>query len=333
MPAQYYTLVTDIGLAKLANALALGLPVTLTHFAVGDGGGAAYDPVQSAKTLKREVYRAPINAISTDPAAPTWLTVEAVIPATVGGWTVREAGVFDADGDLIAIAKYPESVKPALDSGVGKDLYCRLILEHANVSAVTLKIDPSIVLATRKFVGDAVAAGIAEHKAAEGAHPDATTTTKGFVELATPAETKAGTSASLAVTPKGLADTLADRLSGALKRDVNTADLAAGYYITPLAIEVAGGIATPVFADRNLLTLAVAANVTLAMPATIPAGGGARIIATMAAPGNYALTLASGYRIIGGEFDGSSGAVNILDLVFGGGGGLIDVQITQRGAA
>jgi phage-related tail fiber protein len=213
MSAQYYTLVTDIGLAKLANALALGQVITLTHFAVGDGNGAAYDPVQSATALKREVYRAPINTILTDPATPTWLTIEAVIPATVGGWTVREAGVFDVDGDLIVIAKYPESVKPALDSGVGKDLYCRLILEHGNVSAVTLKIDPAVVLATHKHVADAVAAGIAEHKAAEGAHPDASTTVKGFVELATPTETKTGTDTVRAVTPKGLSDTLNDRLA------------------------------------------------------------------------------------------------------------------------
>lgn len=332
MSAQtYYTLVTDIGLAKLANALALGQAVTLTHFAVGDGGGAAYDPLQSAAALKREVYRAPINAISTDPATPTWLTVEAVIPATVGGWTVREAGVFDGDGDLIAIAKYPESVKPALESGVGKDLYCRLIFEHANVSTVTLKIDPAVVLATRQHVAAAVASAIADHKAAAGAHPDASTTTKGFVELATPAETKAGASTVLAVTPKGLAETLADSLTGALKRDVSTPDLAAGYYIAPLAIPVADGVATPDYLARNLLSLAVATNTTLAAPAVIPTGGGARIIATVTAASAAALTLAAAYRIIDGEFVGDPGAVNIIDLVFGGGGGLIDVQISQRG--
>jgi|GEM_PF-900974 len=157
MSAEYYTLVTDVGNAKLTNALALGTAVTLTHFAVGDGAGTAYNPTEDQTALKNEVYRASINAIKTDTDNPTWLTVEAVIPSTEGGWTVREAGIFDADGDLIAIAKYPESVKPALESGIGKDLYCRLILQHGNVEAVTLKVDPAIVLATREFVQDEVA--------------------------------------------------------------------------------------------------------------------------------------------------------------------------------
>lgn len=166
MSAEYYTLITDVGQAKLANAVAHGTAVTLTHFAVGDGDGAAYDPTQDQTALKNEVFRAPINSIRTDGDNPSWVTVEAVIPATEGGWTVREAGVFDADGDLFAIAKYPESIKPTLAEGVGKDLYCRLILQHGNADTVTLLVDPAVVVATRGFVQDEVAA----HDADPDAH-------------------------------------------------------------------------------------------------------------------------------------------------------------------
>ncbi len=121
--------------------------------------------------------------------------------------------------------------------------------------------------------------------------------------------------------------------SDVLRRVVNTPNLAAGYYITPLALEIVGGVVTPTYIDRNVMTLAVTESITLAAPETIPAGGGARIIATIDATGNRALTLASAYRVIDGEWDSDAGAVNILDMVFGGPGGLIDVQISQRGEA
>ncbi|NKD86678.1 hypothetical protein HEQ63_10885 [Haematospirillum jordaniae] len=200
----YYTLVTDAGHTRLTEALATAKPVVLSHFAFGDGNGAAYDPTPDQTALRREVWRTEINSIRTDPKNPAWLTVEAVIPARVGGWTVREAGVFDADGTMIAIAKYPESFKPQLDDGVGKDLCCRMILQHGNVSAVTLKIDPSVVLATRDHVSAEVAAAIASHAGPGHSPPDASTTVKGLVELATTAEARAGSSTHLAVTPAGL---------------------------------------------------------------------------------------------------------------------------------
>lgn len=194
----YYTLVTDAGNAKLAAALATGTSVTLKEVAVGDGGGAEYEPDGGQTALKNEVYRTAINAILTDKDHPDWLVVEALIPAEKGGWAVREVGVFDTDGAMIAIAKFPESVKPVLADGVGKDLYLRIILEYAN-AAVTLKIDPSIVLSTRAFVDDNL------EKHAKGTlypHPDASETDKGLIELATEAEAKAGANAAKAITPK-----------------------------------------------------------------------------------------------------------------------------------
>ncbi|MBL4839929.1 MAG: phage tail protein [Thalassospira sp.] len=167
--SDYYTIFTNIGVAKMANALALGQSVVLTHFAVGDGGlDGAYNPTATQTELKNETFRAAVNAINVDVNNPSWLVIEAVIPANQGGWYVREAGLFDQDGDMIAIIRYPETFKPVLESGVGKDLYLRVILEHSNTELVELKVDPAIVLATRQFVGDS----IDSHNADENSHPD-----------------------------------------------------------------------------------------------------------------------------------------------------------------
>lgn len=196
--ADFYCLTTSVGNAKLSNALALGLQVILTHLAVGDGNGAVYNPAGTQTALAREVYRAPINAILTDPQNPSWLIVECVIPANFGGWYVREAGIFDEAGDMIAIAKMPESYKAHLDSGAGDDLYVRLILQHTNVSAVTLKIDPSIVLATRSYVDQQRAA----HEASRN-HPYATQVDRGFIRIATAGEAVTATAGDLALPPSG----------------------------------------------------------------------------------------------------------------------------------
>jgi hypothetical protein len=167
----FYTVVTDVGAAKLAAAIANVQPLELTHFGVGDGGAdgpeGVYDPVKTQTTLNRERHRVQINDIRIDGSNAAWLVVEAVIPATVGGWWIREAGIFDADGDMIAIAKYPESWKPVLADGVGKDFLLRIVFEHSNVAAVTLNIDPAVVVATR----DHVSQKIAQHNADDEAHP------------------------------------------------------------------------------------------------------------------------------------------------------------------
>lgn len=167
----FYTVVTDIGAAKLAAAIANVQPLELTHFAVGDGGAdgpeGVYDPVKTQTTLNRERHRVQINDIRIDGANAAWLVVEAVIPASVGGWWIREAGIFDADGYMIAIAKYPESWKPVLSDGVGKDFLLRIVFEHSNVAAVTLNIDPAVVVATRDHVSEE----IDQHSNDAEAHP------------------------------------------------------------------------------------------------------------------------------------------------------------------
>ncbi|MFZ5659206.1 MAG: phage tail protein [Pseudomonadota bacterium] len=157
--ADFYTILTSTGRAKLANAQVTGVPVSLTHMAVGDGeNGAYYLPSEGQTTLKHEVWRGAINSLYVDPQNPNWIVAELVLPDTVGGFYIREVGLFDSAGALIAVGKFPESYKPTLAAGSNKQLYVRMILEVANTSAVTLLVDPSVVLATRQYVDDKVTA-------------------------------------------------------------------------------------------------------------------------------------------------------------------------------
>lgn len=150
----FYTILTTIGLAKMANAVATNTTVDITHIAVGDGGGVAVTPDQEATALVNEVWRAAPNSIAIDAANANWVVVEGVIPATTGGFTIRELGLFDVDGDLIAVGNYPESYKPVLAEGAGADTYIKATIAVSNADAVTLKIDPAIVLASRQWVDD-----------------------------------------------------------------------------------------------------------------------------------------------------------------------------------
>lgn len=150
----FYTILTRVGLAKIANSQVTGKKVDLSFIAVGDGGGNYYNPTIDVTRLKREVWRGNIGSVANDETNNNWIVVETVIPAVDGGFFVREVGLFDDAGDLIAIGKYPETYKPVLADGSAKDLYIRMIIEVSNASAVTLKIDPAIVLASRKYVED-----------------------------------------------------------------------------------------------------------------------------------------------------------------------------------
>lgn len=151
--ADYYTLLTNAGIAYETACKAAGLPIKLTQISVGDGGGAVYNPAATATALKREVWRGPLNALFQDEKNPSWLLAEVTIPPDVGGWYVREAGLWTDTGILYAIVKYPESFKPVLaTSGSGKEFYIRSIFETSNASLVTLQIDDTVVKATRAWV-------------------------------------------------------------------------------------------------------------------------------------------------------------------------------------
>jgi hypothetical protein len=153
----FYTILTDIGKAKLANATALGSVVSLTEIAVGDGGGVAVTPEITDTALTNEVWRAALNNISIDSSNANWIVAEGYIPSTDGDFTVREVGLFDVDGDMIAVGNYPDTYKPTLASGSAKDLYIKVIIEVSDAGVVELKIDPAVVLSTRKYVDDEVA--------------------------------------------------------------------------------------------------------------------------------------------------------------------------------
>lgn len=165
MAQEYYCILTNAGLAYEAACKANQVPIKLTHFAVGDGNGAAYNPGPEATALRRETHRQAINSLLQDEANPTWLMAEAMIADDVGGWTIREVGIYTDTGLLYAIGKYPDSVKPILAQGSGKQFYVRAIFQTSNATSVTLLIDNSIVMASRAFVLEHVQAELAKRDA------------------------------------------------------------------------------------------------------------------------------------------------------------------------
>ncbi|WP_244966064.1 phage tail protein [Pseudomonas luteola] len=160
--ADYYTLLTTAGIAYETACKAAGTPIKLSKMSVGDGGGAVYNPDATATALKREVWRGDINALLQDESNSSWLIAELTIPESVGGWYVREAGIWTDTGILYAIIKYPESYKPILATGSAKEFYVRAIFQTSNASSVTLVVDETVVKATRAWVTDYVADELAK---------------------------------------------------------------------------------------------------------------------------------------------------------------------------
>lgn len=156
----YYAILTAVGEAKLANATALGTVLQLSKMAVGDGSGALPTPVRTQTALIRETYRADLNTLNIDPLNPSQIIAELVIPETEGGYWLREMGIYDAAGDLFAVANCPPSYKPQMSEGSGRTQVLRMVLIVSSTAAVQLKIDPSVVLATRDYVTTTVAAAL-----------------------------------------------------------------------------------------------------------------------------------------------------------------------------
>ncbi|WP_439837234.1 phage tail protein [Aeromonas enteropelogenes] len=199
MSTIYSAILTNAGEAKMANALALGIPMKITQMAVGDGNGLPVTPDPAMTAIPGEQRRAPINTLFADPLNPAQLVAEQIIPENVGGWWIRCIGLYDDEGTLIAIANAPDTYKPLLTSGAGRTQVIRIVLIVSDTSAVELKIDPSVVLATRKYVDDVMKA----HKESSD-HPAGTKTRQGMLRLATDAEAKARENDSSAMTPKGV---------------------------------------------------------------------------------------------------------------------------------
>lgn len=156
MTAKYFAILTNQGAARLANATALGTRLNLTQLAVGDANGVLPMPNPAQTALIHEQRRAPLNLIDVDPANPGQIIVEQIIPEDEGGFWIREIGLYDDEGFLVAVANCPETYKPKLQEGSGRTQTIRMVLIVSSTEAVTLKIDPAVVLATRKYVDDKV---------------------------------------------------------------------------------------------------------------------------------------------------------------------------------
>lgn len=163
----YFAILTAIGEAKLAAATALGTTLQLTEMAVGDGNGATPIPNRNQIALVHENRRAPLNTLFVDPANASQIVAEQIIPEDVGGWWIRELGLYDAAGDLCAVANCPDTYKPVLASGSGRTQILRMVLIVANASSVELKVDPSVVLAPRGYIDQVMT----EHAVAADPHP------------------------------------------------------------------------------------------------------------------------------------------------------------------
>ncbi|MBP2837074.1 phage tail protein [Dickeya parazeae] len=162
MGTKYFTILTRIGEAKLAQAISTGKPLEITQMGVGDGGGVLQAPDPTQTTLVNEKRRAAINSLSVDPDNPGQVIAEQVIPENEGGFWLREIGLYDAAGNLIAVANCPETYKPELKEGSGRIQTVRMILIVSRTDAITLKFDPTVALATRRYADTLLAGHLAE---------------------------------------------------------------------------------------------------------------------------------------------------------------------------
>lgn len=152
MAEKFYSILTNIGKAKVANSIGLGTKINFSKMKVGDGGGSYYEPTESQTDLKHTVWEGNINHVEVDKDNPNWIHIEIMIPSTVGGFTIREYGTYDSDGDLIGICKCAETYKPVIADGSTKELLLDLILCVVNTDTVELKVDPTIIFAKKSEV-------------------------------------------------------------------------------------------------------------------------------------------------------------------------------------
>ncbi|HCO7257816.1 TPA: phage tail protein, partial [Escherichia coli] len=194
---KFKTVITDTGAKKLAQAAAPdGKPVRLTHMAVGDGGGTLPTPDSKQTRLVHEVWRHTVNRVFLDATHQNRIIAELVIPPETGGFWIREIGVFDEHGDLIAVGNTAESYKPTVAEGSGRAQTFRTILTVSSTATVALTVDNTMVMATVDYVDDK----LKEHEQSRR-HPDASLTAKGFTQLSSATNS---TSEALAATPKAV---------------------------------------------------------------------------------------------------------------------------------
>lgn len=203
----FKSVVTDLGQARIATAIESGQDINITQMAVGDGGGKATVPVSTQTRLVKETYRIKLNSLKTDSKHANWVIAEAIIPASAGGFWMREMGLYADDGTLIAVCNMAETYKPALEEGSGRTQTLRMVITVTSTDAVSLTIDDSLIVATEEYVNDLLAA----HEKSRN-HPDGTLTAKGFVQLSSAVNSA---SEVLAATPKAV-KTANDNANGRL---------------------------------------------------------------------------------------------------------------------
>ncbi|WP_423732536.1 phage tail protein [Hafnia paralvei] len=196
MAQKYKAVLTKIGAAKIAAATAGGTKINLTQMAVGDGGGTLPTPDSAQTELIAEKHRAALNKVIVDPKHKNYLVAELVIPPEIGGFWMRELGLYDEVGALIAVSNMAESYKPLLSEGSGRAQTLRMVVIVSDMDTVNLLIDSSTVLATQEYVDDK----LLEHEQSRR-HPDATLKEKGFTQLSSATNS---TSEALAATPKAV---------------------------------------------------------------------------------------------------------------------------------
>ncbi|WP_340051122.1 phage tail protein [Pseudomonas proteolytica] len=189
--SQFFAILTKVGEAKQANADALGIPWNISQMGVGDAHGTDPIPDRLQTKLINERRRAPLNQLMVDPLNPSVLIAEQVIPADVGGWWVREIGLYDADGDLVAVANCAPSFKPLLSQGSGRTQIVRMNFIISSITNVVLKIDPAIVLATREYVDRSINAVLPANKT-PGTYRQVTINARGIVVSGSNPTTLAG---------------------------------------------------------------------------------------------------------------------------------------------
>jgi hypothetical protein len=192
----FKSVVTTLGQSRIAAAIAAGTDINITQLAVGDGNGKATTPVATQTKLVKEVYRTLLNSLKLDPTHGNWVIAEAVLSASVGGFWMREMGLFADDGALIAVCNMADTYKPTLAEGSGRTQTLRMVIAVSNTEVISLLIDDSVIMATEQYVNDLLAA----HEKSRN-HPDGTLTAKGFVQLNS---SVSSTSEVLAATPKAV---------------------------------------------------------------------------------------------------------------------------------
>ncbi len=216
MTAKYFAILTNQGAARLANAAALGTKLNLTQMAVGDANGTLPTPDPAQTKLINQKRIAPLNLLTVDPDNTSQIIAEQIIPENEGGFWIREIGLYDTDGILIAVANCPETYKPQLQEGSGRTQTIRMILIVSSTSAITLKIDPSVVLATRQYVDQQIVIHEQSRR-----HPSASLTEKGFVRLYSGVDSVDETAAA---TPKAVKIAM-DNANARLAKDRNGSDI------------------------------------------------------------------------------------------------------------